>query len=183
MEFEVIETERMFLKVLTNEVLRTLFENYSQAEIKTILGLTTDEEFIAEKTKIEGGYTTYDRAIFGFLLVLKENNETIGRAGYHNWYSRHKRAELGYGLSKEEHKRKGYMNEAITRIISYGFEILKLNRIEAFVGPENTASLSIVKRHGFTQEGYLKQHFVNEGKTYDSVSFALLKEEYQAQKK
>ncbi|MEO8515161.1 MAG: GNAT family protein [Flavobacterium sp.] len=182
MEFEVLTTKRLFLRKLTPEVFAYLFENYSKDEIKTQLGLTTDEEFIKEKEKHQGGYTTYDRSILSFLLILKENNETIGRCGYHNWYSDHYKAELGYALSKNEYKRNGYMGEAVKAVLEYGFNTMHLNRIEACVGPTNIASQSIIISNGFIQEGYLRQHFLRDGEMQDSLIFSLLKEEYETTK-
>lgn len=178
MEFEVLSTERLFLRKLTPEVFTYLFENCSDAEIIKQLGLNNEAELLKEKKKWQGGYVTYDRTIAAFLLVLKENNETIGRCGYHNWYTDHYKAELGYALSKEEHKRKGYMTEAVAKILDYGFNRMGLNRIEACVGPDNFASLSLVKKYGFTQEGYLRKHYVRDGDVQDSIVFSLLKEEY-----
>ncbi|MGH2666178.1 GNAT family N-acetyltransferase [Flavobacterium sp.] len=179
MEFEVLTTKRLFLKKLTPEVFTYLFENCSEAEIKSQLGLTSDAEFIKEKMKHQGGYVTYDRTILSFLLVLKENNETIGRCGYHNLYSDHAKAELGYALTKEENKGKGYMSEAVSKILEYGFTNMGLNRIEAGVGPSNKASLNIIRKFGFTQEGYLRQHFVRDGEIQDTLLFSLLEEEYK----
>lgn len=178
MELETLETERLFLKKLTPEILTDLFANYPEATIKKLLGLATDEEFNKEKEKAKGGYVTYDRTIVAFLLVLKETDETIGRGGFHNWYKDHRRAELGYALFKEENKRKGYMGEAVDAILAYGFNNMDLNRAEALIGPQNIASQSIVKKYGFIQEGHLRQHFVRDEVPEDSLVFSLLKEEY-----
>ncbi|MCF6131613.1 GNAT family N-acetyltransferase [Flavobacterium wongokense] len=177
MELETLETERLFLKKLTPETFTYIFENLPKAEIKKLLGLTTDAEFDKEKQKSEGGYVTYDRTIVAFLLVSKETNETIGRCGFHNWYKDHRRAELGYTMLKEEEKRKGYMGEAVKAIIAYGFNTMNLNRIEACIGPENLASQALVKRNGFTLEGHLRQHFVRDEIAGDSLIFSLLKED------
>ena len=182
MEFEVLTTGRLILKKLTPEIFTYLFENSSKEEIKSLLGLATEEEFIKEKERSTGGYVTYDRTIVAFLLVLKESNETIGRGGFHNWYPAHSRAELGYALNKEEHKRKGYMTEAVKAIIEYGFSTMNLNRIEAFVGPTNAASQNIIRNNGFTQEGHLRQHYCRDGETQDSLIFSLLKDEYKIPK-
>jgi ribosomal-protein-alanine N-acetyltransferase len=179
MEFEILETERLFLKKLTPEVFTYLFESYSEANIKKLLGLTSKEEFIKEKEKCQGGYTTYDRSILSFLLVLKDSNETIGRCGYHNWYKNHRKAEIGYALNKDENKKKGYMTEAFRAILEYGFNSMKLNRIEACIGPMNIASQNLIKKYGFNQEGYLRQHFIRDDEIQDSLIFSLLKEEYE----
>ena len=179
MEFEILETERLLLKKITPETFTDLFAHYSQMEVMSILGLTTEAEFLKEKAKSKGGYVTYDRTIIAFLLVEKETDRTIGRAGYHNWYKDHNRAELGYALNNEESKQKGYMSEALKAILGYGFNVMNLNRIEAYIGTTNIASLSLVKKYGFTREGQLRQHYVRDGIAEDSLVFSLLKEEYK----
>ena len=179
MEFETLATERLLLRKITAEGFNYIFENYSEAEIKDQLGLTTEEEFIKEREKNKGGYVTYDRSIVQFKLILKETNEVIGSCGYHNWYVGHRKAELGYVLIKDEHKRKGYMSEAVNTILDYGFNRMNLNRIEACIGPGNIASLHLIKKYGFTREGYLRQHFTRDGEIQDTIIFSLLKEEYK----
>ncbi|MFS8083042.1 MAG: GNAT family N-acetyltransferase, partial [Ginsengibacter sp.] len=103
----------------------------------------------------------------------------IGSCGYHNWYIDHRKGEIGYTINKDENKRKGYMGEAVSTILDYGFKIMILNRIEACISPANVASLSLIKKFGFTREGYLRQHFIREGEIQDTVIFSLLKEEYK----
>ena len=179
LEFEKFETERLILKKLTPEVFTNLFENYSDTEIKKELGLANDNELIIEREKSLGGYKTYDRTILSFLLILKESNEVIGRCGYHNWYHNHRKAEIGYALNNEEHKRKGYMTEAVRLVLDYGFNSMKLNRIEACIGPQNIASKSLIKKYGFSKEGYLRQHYIRDEEIQDSLIYSLLKEEYE----
>ena len=70
------------------------------------------------------------------------------------------------------------MTEALTPIIAYGFSEMQLHRIEAFVGPNNSPSLNLMRKFGFTQEGQLRQHYLKDGKFEDSVVFSLLLEEY-----
>jgi len=157
-----------------------MFENYTDDEIKKLFGLISDAEFNTEKMKYEGGYKTYNRTILSFLLVLKSNNEIIGRCGYHNWYSDHRRAELGYALSKDENKKMGYMSEAVKAVLEYGFNLMNLNRIEAYIGPLNIASQNLVKKNGFILEGNLRQHYIKDGEIQDSLIFSLLKENYKS---
>ena len=70
------------------------------------------------------------------------------------------------------------MTEAIDPIIGYGFNTLNLNRIEAYVGPDNLASLSILKKQNFKNEGLLKSHYFKNGIAEDSLVFALLREDW-----
>ena len=180
MKLEALETDRLLLKMISPEQFKILFQQFEKAEIMALLGLQTDEEFAEEKMKSDKGYQTYDRTILSFFLVLKETNETIGRSGFHNWYAKHQRAEVGYVMYQETHRRKGYMREALAAILEYGFKVMGLNRIEAYIGPNNIASLTLIKKFGFTEEGVLRKHYCQDGELLDSIVFSLLQEEYPA---
>ena len=41
------------------------------------------------------------------------------------------------------------MSEALSAILAFGFGEMELNRIEAFVMPENTASINLLEKLGF----------------------------------
>lgn len=75
------------------------------------------------------------------------------------------------------------MKEALPYIIDYGFDRMNLHRIEAMVGPDNQASLRLVKGLGFVEEGLLREHYFIDGKFYDSLVFSLLKKEYNPRKR
>ena len=96
----------------------------------------------------------------------------------HVWYLDHNRAEIGYALTDNPEKSKGLMTEAMNSILKYGFEEMKLHRIEAFIGPENIPSLKLVAKFNFKKEGVLRQHYFKNDKMEDSAVFALLKDEY-----
>jgi ribosomal-protein-alanine N-acetyltransferase len=94
----------------------------------------------------------------------------------------HKRSEIGYDIRKEEDKNKGYMKEAMKAILTYGFEQMGLNRVEAFIGPNNKPSRRLVESYGFVIEGQLREHFCYNDVLQDSVVYSLLLPEYEAVK-
>ncbi len=175
----IIETERLLLKEFGPEVQQTMFTTWTDTEIMSELGLKTIEELEAEKEKFRLGMTTYRMSFKSFLLVEKETGKTIGRCGFHDWYAMHSRSELGYRMSDEVAKGKGFMTEALRAVVRYGFEEMKLNRMQAFISPENIPSLKLIKRAGFTEEARLRSHYFYNGKMEDSICFALLKDEYK----
>ena len=91
----------------------------------------------------------------------------------------HERAEIGYGLFGDEYKRQGLMSEAILPIIEYGFIEMKLNRIEAFIGPENIASIKLINKLNFVKEGQLREHYCENNRVEDSIVYSLLRKEYE----
>jgi ribosomal-protein-alanine N-acetyltransferase len=163
-------------------VLQELYTSFPDDYIMQFLGLTGKEELEKEKNKWRGGLGTYRSTYKRFLLTEKTTGKVIGSGGFHNWFPDHMRAELGYAMTDETAKQKGYMKEAMAAAVKVGFEQMGLNRIEAFVGPENEASQRIVKGLGFTKEGVLREHFCFNGIIGDSICFALLKSEYNKKK-
>jgi ribosomal-protein-alanine N-acetyltransferase len=174
----IFETQRLYLKELNPDIVGYVFTSFTDEDIKTYLGLT-NEELAVEKYKFEKGLTTFQTSFRKFLIVSKADDRVMGKCGFHTWFFNHSRAEIGYGLMREEDRGKGFMTEAMQLVIRYGFEEMKLNRIEAFVGPTNIASLRLVNKLGFTEEGTLREHYYKYPRLEDSVCFSLLKKEYE----
>lgn len=178
--FEILETERLLLRKLTDVDYAQIFNTFSDEEIMDLLHIEDEAQLAIEKAKQQKGYATFNKSFLIFQLLEKHSKEMIGWCGYHTWYLDHSRAEVGYGLNADTHKSKGIMSEALKAILEYGFQEIKLNRVEAFIGPNNVPSLKLVEKFNFTREGQLRQHYFKNGKLEDSVVFGLLKEEYHA---
>ena len=67
------------------------------------------------------------------------------------------RASIGYELARSSW-RQGIMTEALEAIIDLGFREMGLNRIDAVVMPENGASIKLLEKLGFHNEGLLKEY-------------------------
>ena len=178
MKFESIETRRLRLIRLSPDDMKYIFQNRTKSEIKKILGHRSEEDYLNEESKHKNGYSSYNRSFILFLLTDKESDTIIGRCGLHNWNVEHKRAEIGYTIDDENYKRKGFMTEAISAILNYGFKKMNLNRIEALVGIGNIPSLRLMEKYNFKKEGVLRQHFVVSGNYEDSVMFSKLYYEF-----
>lgn len=83
-------------------------------------------------------------------------------------------ATLGYWIA-EPFARHGYMTEAIQALTAYCFGDLELHRIEAACLPTNAASIALLKKCGFEQEGYAKSYLKIAGQWQDHLLFALRK--------
>lgn len=175
MIFEEIKTQRLTLRKFTPETYGVLYKNLSDPELIEILGLSSTDELQNEKNKFEGGLRTHNRTFVFFQIIENASRQVIGWCGFHTWYLDHARAEVGYSLNDDSHKQKGYMSEALESILKYGFHEMKLNRVEAFVGPSNIPSLKLMDKFGFVKEGVLKSHYFKNGIMEDSIVFGLLK--------
>jgi [ribosomal protein S5]-alanine N-acetyltransferase len=88
-------------------------------------------------------------------------------------------AYLGYQIGAP-YARHGYMSEALGLATAYAFGPLGLHRLEANVRPENTASLALVRRLGFTCEGYSRRYLKVSGRWADHERWAILREDVTA---
>jgi [ribosomal protein S5]-alanine N-acetyltransferase len=178
MNIEILETQRLYLRKLTDESYAYILETGSAEEIMRYLDLKTLEDVNKEKAKARKGFSTHNKAMLFFHLVNKETQQVVGICGFHTWYIDHNRAEIFYHITDESLKAKGIMTEAMTQIIDYGFTKMKLNRIEAFIAPDNTPSLKLANKFGFTNEGLLRNHYLKDGIYEDSAVYSLLANEY-----
>jgi RimJ/RimL family protein N-acetyltransferase len=89
------------------------------------------------------------------------------------------RVEVGYFIVKE-FIGKGYATESANAIIRYAFEQMKVLRIDLRCATDNTASIQVAKRCGFTQEGCFRQHHrKKDGTLVDMLWYGLLLSEWQ----
>lgn len=178
LQFEELTTPRLILRKLTPEIYRHLHENLNDDKLMAFFGFESEAALQREKDKYAQGYTSYNRTLVNFQLIEKENGKVIGDCGYHTWSKPHNRAEIGYGLYNDTYKRKGYMTEALMTVLGYGFNQMRLHRVEALAAPYNTASVKLLQNMGFTFEGTLRQHYNVNGNMEDSVMYSLLKHEF-----
>jgi ribosomal-protein-alanine N-acetyltransferase len=104
----------------------------------------------------------------------------IGTCGFHNLNKGARRGELGYELGFEFWGR-GYMRRALCPVLDYGFNIMRFERIEAFLNVDNDRSAGLLKKLGFKQEGTLRDYALSPKGLIDQNCFSLLKREWKEQ--
>jgi ribosomal-protein-alanine N-acetyltransferase len=72
----------------------------------------------------------------------------------------------------------GYMKEALELALNYAFGPLGLHRIEANIQPGNAPSIALVRRLGFTQEGFSRRYLRIDGDWRDHERWAMLSEDW-----
>lgn len=172
--FKVLTTERLLLRKITIDDANEMFALRSNPEImkyiprempKTVEDAIKHIEFMED--------LLLKNECMNWAICLKENNVLIGNIGYFRMQPENHRAEIGYMLSPDFHG-KGIMQEALTEIIRYGFNEIKLHSIEAVTDPENSSSWMLLEKNGFIREGHFKEDTFWQGKYLDSYVYSLL---------
>lgn len=68
----------------------------------------------------------------------------------------------------------GYMSEALSLIIPFAFDRLRLHRLEAACIPHNVRSIRLLEKAGFQREGLLRSYLKINGVWQDHLLYALL---------
>lgn len=82
-------------------------------------------------------------------------------------------ATLGYWLGAK-HVRHGHMTRAVAALVRHAFDELRLHRIEASCMPANEASLRVLQRNCFRQEGLARRYLKIDGEWRDHILLARL---------
>ncbi|MCB1513497.1 MAG: GNAT family N-acetyltransferase [Hyphomicrobiaceae bacterium] len=85
-------------------------------------------------------------------------------------------ATLGYWLGVP-YVGHGLMHDALSALLPFAFDVLRLHRVEAAVMPANAPSLKLLDRLGFTREGVARRYLKINGVWQDHIAFALLAED------
>lgn len=107
----------------------------------------------------------------------RDTLKLIGTVGFASVDAANDRAELGYVLSPL-YQGRGYMGEAVERVLSLAFCHFELNRIELRIMQGNVHSAHFAEAHGFKFEGLCRQELIVKGKYRDIMHYALLRHEY-----
>lgn len=179
-DFEVfphIETPRLILRELQREDAGAVFRIFSDPEVMKYYDMDIFTSIEQAEALIERQRHRFEqKERFRWGIVLKDSAAIIGTGGYVAWNRMWYNAELGYDLARP-YWGQGMMSEAVRAMIQFGFEHMSLNRIEAEVMPENSASIRLLHKLGFQQEGVLRERSFWQGAFHDLVMLALLKKE------
>jgi ribosomal-protein-alanine N-acetyltransferase len=85
-------------------------------------------------------------------------------------------ATLGYWMGAP-HAGKGRMTRAVAAVVRFGFETLRLHRIEAACIPDNAPSIALLERNGFMREGFARAYLKINDAWRDHILLALLEGE------
>ena len=180
LNFPELETERLLLRMLSLDDAARMQQIRSNKEVMKFMdshwhtNIEISEEFISENLEMY----SLQKGLF-WALIEKESQQFIGDFAFWKIDKKHCRSEIGYTLHPD-YWGKGYMNEAMRKILNFGFQNLKLHSIEANINPKNTKSRKILTKFGFVKEAYFRENYFYNGKFLDSEIYSLLEKNFRS---
>ena len=159
------DSDDMLEYTADKDVLRYLPEGASYSNKKQVHNLIK---------RVNQGFKNKEKIRWG--IVLNDKNKVIGDIGYNSIDRENNIGKISYRLSKD-HWGQGIITKVLNKIISYSFNEMKLNRIEALTIDDNLASIRVLEKTGFIKEGTLREALNKNNRYYDLAIYSLLKNE------
>jgi len=176
-------TDRLVLRDHTIEDLETHHELLSNNTVMRYLQDIKTNSIEESKQNLQNcidDSLSKDRKFYFLRIENKDTKEFIGEIGYtvlqDTPYG--KLVHLGYFIF-EKYWNKGFVTEAVKRIIEFAFLENNVYRIHTGCFKENISSERVMQKCGFTKEADFKEYTFHEGKLKDRVEYRLLKSEWK----
>jgi ribosomal-protein-alanine N-acetyltransferase len=165
MIFRELETERLFLRNISEDDRDFIFRQFSNDDINRYL---FDEEPLSDLSgadEIIRFYTRPEpRRQHRWVLVRKADGAKLGTCGFHCWNPDEGTCEVGYDLYPP-YWGMGYMSEALRVILSFAADEMSVGRIDAHISIDNANSIRLAEKLGF-RDGSRQYGQLFRGKEY-----------------
>jgi len=123
--------------------------------------------------------TTLDAAARGegIYLGIFFQQQVIGSASLRHHDARLARAEVGYWIAPEW-EGKGVLTRCVARLLDFGFDTMRLQKVDLCYAAANTRSAAVATRLGFVQEGRIRRAHWRQAGADDLIWTGLLREEW-----
>ena len=179
-----LETERLVLRMLTPAEAELIVQYYQENKDHLIpWEPTRSREFYMVRfwrTMIKNFRDDFQHGQsmrLVFFLKTQPEGPLIGVCNFNNiMRGVFQACHLGYSID-HRYQGQGLMYEALLEAIAFAFGHLKLHRIMANYMPRNERSGNLLRKLGFSPEGYARDYLKIAGKWEDHVLTALIREE------
>jgi RimJ/RimL family protein N-acetyltransferase len=115
--------------------------------------------------------------VFG--IKMSQDNYIIGIAGFDDIIFENNVATLFIGIGNSALRGRGYGKEAMNLLLNYGFNHMKLHRIQLNVLEFNLSAINLYEKSGFKKEGVFREFVLRDNKRYNLLLYGLLKNEWE----
>jgi ribosomal-protein-alanine N-acetyltransferase len=183
--FPLLETQRLIVRMASyRDVAQIVYYYQENKTFLTPFEPTRSDSFYTrkywqEQIEINSLEFERDRSLRLFLFEKVAPQKVIGSVNFNQFVRGVFCAcVLGYSLA-EMKQGNGYMFEALNIAIPYLFSELHFHRILANYMPRNQRSGNLLRKLGFTVEGYARDYLLINGKWEDHILTSLINPHWQ----
>ena len=171
-----LESDRLILRQFTKEDANAMFENYAaDPEVTKYLSFEPHVSVEVSKEILGEWISKYgNQDFYIWAIVLRENgNEPIGGISVVRQDDATEMVEIGYSIGRKWWHQ-GITSEALSMIITFFFNEVSINRVEAHHDPRNPHSGMVMAKCGMQYEGTLREARINNQGRCDSAVYSIL---------
>lgn len=174
-----IETNRLILRKFDLNDIEPAFRNWtSNNEVTKFLRWPAHKDISVTKAVFRDWIENYkSNSFYQWAIVLKSLNEPIGSIGVIDLDEKTDKVHIGYCIGSNWWN-KGYTSEALSAIIEFLFNQVKVQRIEAQHDPNNPSSGKVMQKCGLKYEGTLRKADWNNQGIVDACMYSIIDKEY-----
>lgn len=173
--FPTLATPRLILRALRRDDLDDLYAYASDAEIDRFTPWTHFQSMAEASADLDDFLAEYENAGMGawsWGVEHRADARLIGIATFSPPHRHHRRAELGYTISRA-YWGHGYATEAAQALVTFALEQMQLVRVEAVCLPDHQASARVLQKIGMQYEGLLHSYQIWRGQPRDLLMYAI----------
>ena len=114
-----------------------------------------------------------------FRAMIDVDGMAIGTVILSDIDMRNGTAEIHIKLAQTSERGKGYGTDAVSALVAYSFDELRLNCIYCRVKEDNISSQKMFEKCGFVKEGRLRSRVFHDGKFADFFEYSVIRSEYK----
>lgn len=176
-EFPYLESKEIVLKKISDSDAEDLFEIHSNENLYKFKPGVPKKNLQTVANMIGHYERDFNKKKMVFLGVYYENR-LVGVAEIFDIDDKVNMLTFGYTLN-ESYWGRGIATNTTKILLQYFFETLDVNRVQAFVMPENQKSKNVLLRNNFKKEGLIRQGQFWTGRgIIDLELYSILKNEY-----
>lgn len=145
--FSELKTKRLVLRKLKESDAEVIFFLRSDATVNQFIKRAPAQsaaEAVDFINMVNNNFAENKGVNWGIVL----DGKLVGTICLWNFSEDKKTAEVGYDLHPDFHG-KGIMDEALKKVLSFGFWEMNFEEIEAYTSKFNAASIQLLKKNGF----------------------------------
>lgn len=154
------------------------FDGVARRKLNYHQELPPTEENRKSKTEQHSGYKSDDDTSWLVFIIETLDGKFIGYVNLNSIDERHGTFSVGIQVVSDECG-KGYGTAAMRIIMCYAFNERRLNKYYGSVIESNTASATMLKKLGCTQEGVRREQIFMDGRYWNEVLYGMTAKDYR----
>jgi len=175
------QSKKLQLRFIQNSDIENIHKLQSIPEVDKYNTLGIPKDLSETKALMASSFEDLKQEVikrYTFVIELNKSQEFIGLIALNLGNPKYKSAEVWYKLLPK-YWRKGYATEAVNILLEFGFNTLKLHRIEAGCAVNNIGSIKVLEKVGMSYEGRKRKTLPLKSGWSDNFEYGILESDYK----